>query len=248
MTERLATPLYSRAITSELLFEAYGVPSVTYGVDSLFAFEAIQARRKGLLSSGMKGRHGKKGRESAGEGESGLVVNMGHMSTTLIPVLNGKSLMNRAKRYVLSVHEVWRKRADCRGRIPWGGSQASDLTLRLMQLKYPGFPMRVSQRQATVCSPLSHTPKLTNPSQYISHKTLHFATDYPTELSALSDPQQMSHASTSVQFPYPVPDVVQRSDEELAAMAEKRKEQGKKLQEITQKRNRERVSRGVLAV
>ena len=54
----------------------------------------------------------------------------------------------------------------------------------------------------------------------------------------------MAASSTSVQFPYLVPDVVQRSDEELVAMAEKRKEQGKKLQEITQKRNRERVSLG----
>jgi actin-related protein 5 len=51
----------------------------------------------------------------------------------------------------------------------------------------------------------------------------------------------MAKESTSVQFPYPIPDVVHRSEEELAAMAEKRKEQGKKLQEITQKRNREKV-------
>jgi actin-related protein 5 len=52
----------------------------------------------------------------------------------------------------------------------------------------------------------------------------------------------MAAASTSVQFPYPLPEAPQRTEEELAAMAEKRKEQGKKLQEITQKRNRERVS------
>ncbi|KAJ9111080.1 hypothetical protein QFC19_001278 [Naganishia cerealis] len=218
MTERLASPLYSRSITSELLFEAYSVPSVTYGVDSLFAFEGLQARRKGLLSgigqnksvsgrSSKRGQHGATFKESAAAEESGLIINMGNMSTTLIPVLNGKSLMNRAKR------------------IPWGGSQASDLTLRLMQLKYPGFPMRVSPRQAN----------------YIAHRTLRFATDYETELSTLSSPTVMAKASTSVQFPYPVPDVVHRSEEELAAMAEKRKEQGKKLQEITQKRNRERV-------
>ncbi|KAJ9115507.1 hypothetical protein QFC22_005265 [Naganishia vaughanmartiniae] len=209
MTERLASPLYSRSITSELLFEAYSVPSVTYGVDSLFAFEGIQARRKGLLStvgqsrsnsgrSTKRGQHGAAFRESAAAGESGLVINMGNMSTTLIPILNGKSMMNRAKR------------------IPWGGSQASDLTLRLMQLKYPGFPMRVSPRQASV--------------------------DYEAELSTLSSPSVMAKESTSVQFPYPVPDVVHRSEEELAALAEKRKEQGKKLQEITQKRNREKVS------
>lgn len=109
MTERLASPLYSRSITSELLFEAYSVPSVTYGVDSLFAFENIQARRKGLLStvaqvksnsarSSKRGQHGAAFKESAAAGESGLVINMGNMSTTLIPVLDGKSMMNRAKR------------------------------------------------------------------------------------------------------------------------------------------------------
>lgn len=58
----------------------------------------------------------------------------------------------------------------------------------------------------------------------------------------------MAAASTSIQFPYPLPEGPQRTEEELVAMAEKRKEQGKKLQEITQKRNRERVSRGLLRV
>lgn len=105
MTERLASPLYSRSMTSELLFEAYRAPSVTYGVDSLFAFEGIQARRKGSLlplSAAAAGK--KKGgafKESAGKGESGLVINMGHMSTTLVPVLDGTAQMNRAKRCVV---------------------------------------------------------------------------------------------------------------------------------------------------
>lgn len=60
----------------------------------------------------------------------------------------------------------------------------------------------------------------------------------------------MASASTSIQFPYPVPEAPQRSEEELAAMAEKRKEQGKKLQEMTRERNRERVSpaRGFILV
>jgi actin-related protein 5 len=104
ITERLASPLYSRSITSELLFEAYQAPSVTYGVDSLFAFEGIQARRKGLLAplaGGKKKRSGKG--ESAGKGESGLVIDMGHMSTTLVPVLDGKAQMNRAKRCVVAL-------------------------------------------------------------------------------------------------------------------------------------------------
>jgi actin-related protein 5 len=41
MTERLASPLYCRSQTSELLFELYGAPSVCYGVDSLMAFSNL---------------------------------------------------------------------------------------------------------------------------------------------------------------------------------------------------------------
>lgn len=37
-------------------------------------------------------------------------------------------------------------------RIPFGGSQASELLLRLAQLKYPGFPTKVNANQATVSS------------------------------------------------------------------------------------------------
>lgn len=60
---------------SELLFEGYGVPSVTYGVDSLFAFS-----RTGL--------------------KDGLAVGMGHQSTTLIPVVNGRGVLSSARRSV----------------------------------------------------------------------------------------------------------------------------------------------------
>lgn len=62
------------AVTSELLFELYNVPSVTYGVDSLFAF----SRQK----------H-----------KDGLAVSLGHQASTIIPVVNGKGIMSRAKRY-----------------------------------------------------------------------------------------------------------------------------------------------------
>jgi hypothetical protein len=41
-------------------------------------------------------------------------------------------------------------------RIPWGGSQAAELMLKLAQLKYPGFPTKVTLPQATVS--LSHMP------------------------------------------------------------------------------------------
>jgi actin-related protein 5 len=60
-------------VTSELLFEMFNVPSVTYGVDSLFAF----SRQKHA---------------------DGLAINMGHNATTVVPVVGGKGVLSRAKR------------------------------------------------------------------------------------------------------------------------------------------------------
>jgi actin-related protein 5 len=56
-----------------MLFELYGVPSVTYGVDSLFAY-------------------------SRQNHADGLAINMGHNATTLIPIADGKGILSRAKR------------------------------------------------------------------------------------------------------------------------------------------------------
>jgi len=88
MTEKLANPLYTRAselsqlphkfqlthvVTSEMLFEMYGAPSVTYGVDSLFAF----SRQKR---------------------PDGLAISMGNNATTVIPIVGGRGILSRSKR------------------------------------------------------------------------------------------------------------------------------------------------------
>jgi actin-related protein len=58
------------------MFELYNAPSVTYGIDSLFAF----SRQK----------H-----------EDGLAVSLGHNASTIIPVVNGRGVLSRAKRWVM---------------------------------------------------------------------------------------------------------------------------------------------------
>lgn len=63
MTEPLANLGYPRRVMSEILFELYAVPSVAYGIDSLFSY-------------------------SYNGGNTGLVVSSAHMSTHLIPVIN----------------------------------------------------------------------------------------------------------------------------------------------------------------
>lgn len=64
---------------SELLFEAYGIPAVSYGVDSLFSFY-----RNGI-------------------GDTALIVNCGYHTIHFIPVLKGKVVAERARRINLGI-------------------------------------------------------------------------------------------------------------------------------------------------
>lgn len=64
---------------SELLFEGYNVPSVNYGVDSLFSFHQNSPTSTG----------------------DGLIISSSTASTHVIPVLDGKGIMSSAKRYGL---------------------------------------------------------------------------------------------------------------------------------------------------
>lgn len=82
---------------SELLFECYQVPSICYGVDSLFSYYKN-------MDGGMR---------------DGLVVSFGYHSTTVIPVLNGSMVVDKARRLNL------------------GGANMINFMHRLLQLKYP---------------------------------------------------------------------------------------------------------------
>lgn len=109
--------------------------------------------------------------------------------------------------------------------IPWGALQASDYLLKLLQLKYPTFPSRV-------------TPFHTN---WILQNHCDVASDYPELLRSLTDPSTLKSSNVIVQFPYVSAAVDERSEEQLAKLAEKRKEQGRKLQEMAARNRIEKV-------
>ncbi|EME88612.1 uncharacterized protein MYCFIDRAFT_149227 [Pseudocercospora fijiensis CIRAD86] len=73
MTEPLANLAYTRRVMNEILFELYNVPSVAYGVDSLFSY-------------------------NYNGGNTGLVVSSANMSTHLIPVVDKQPLISHATR------------------------------------------------------------------------------------------------------------------------------------------------------
>jgi actin-related protein 5 len=73
------------------------------------------------------------------------------------------------------------------------------------------------------------------------HNFCSFATDYPVVLRSLKIPANMRAAERIIQFPFAIPVVEEKTEEELVRIAEKRKEQGKKLQELAAKSRMEKV-------
>ncbi|KAN0138657.1 hypothetical protein V8E53_003645 [Lactarius tabidus] len=185
MTERLASPLHSRALTSELMFELYSVPSLTYAVDSVMSFYLNNRPTS----------------PSTSFTSSGLAISFNTASTSVIPILDGKGIMSQAKR------------------IQWGSHQASEYLLKLVQLKYPTFLTRMT----------------TAHSNWMLHTFCEMSPDYTALLRRLRDPLQLRAVERIIQFPFVLPVVDERTEEEIARAAEKRREQGKKLQEMAAK-------------
>ncbi|KAJ3497819.1 hypothetical protein NMY22_g19662 [Coprinellus aureogranulatus] len=198
MTERLCTPLHSRALTSELMFELYQVPRLTYAVDGVMSFY-----------------HNNQPPPSSPFTSDGLVLSFNTHSTSVIPILKGKGIMTHAQR------------------IPWGSAQASEYLLKLIQLKYPSFPTRV-------------TPLQTN---WMLRTHCSFTPSYPTFLKSLSPrslppdtPHPLASITRVIQFPYLLPPpTAMLTEEEVQAQMEKRREQGRRLQEIAAEKRREKL-------
>lgn len=75
-----------------------------------------------------------------------------------------------------------------------------------------------------------------------------FSSDYPALLRSLGDPITLTRSGRIVQFPFSQPAVDEKTEEEQARLAERRREQGKRLQEMAAKARIEKVSTYNLAV
>jgi actin-related protein 5 len=129
-------------------------------------------------------------------GRTGLVMDSSYTSTHVIPVLDSKPLLSQATR------------------LNWGRFQSAQFLLKLLRLKYPTFPGKISDSQAE---------DLVREHCYISQ-------DYEAEISSYLDWTGLEDRNHIVQFPYTEQIIVQKTEEELAAAAEKRKEGGRRLQ------------------
>uniref|UniRef100_A0A182JXK8 Actin-related protein 5 n=1 Tax=Anopheles christyi TaxID=43041 RepID=A0A182JXK8_9DIPT len=94
ITECLFNPNYCRCLMSELLFECYDIPGLSYGVDSLFSYYTNQ------------------------RGKNGLIIATGYHTTHVVPVMNGRMVVENIRR------------------INIGGSHMIAFLHRCLQLKY----------------------------------------------------------------------------------------------------------------
>ncbi|KAL6703340.1 Actin-related protein 5 [Coniothyrium glycines] len=142
-------------------------------------------------------------------GRSGLVMDSSYTSTHLIPVVNSKPLLSQTTR------------------LNWGRFQSAQYLLKLLRLKYPTFPGKISDSQAE---------DLVREHCYISQ-------NYEEDLSRFLDWTGLEDRDHTIQFPYTEQIVVQKTEEELAAAAEKRKESGRRLQAQAAKMRLDKLKR-----
>lgn len=110
-------------------------------------------------------------------------------------------------------------------RLPFGAQHGNDYLLKLIQLKYPSFGTRVTPSQAN----------------WILRTHCAVAPDYPLLMRTLADPLEMKKNEVVVQFPYAA--AVEKSEEEKARLAERRREQGRKLQEMAAKARADKLAK-----
>lgn len=111
-------------------------------------------------------------------------------------------------------------------RIDWGANQALQFLQKSLALKYPYFPSRLST---------FHTSSIVRDHAYV-------LMDYESELASYLDMVNLEKNDVVIQVPVEIaPEKTKKSEEELARQAEKRKEQGRRLQEQAQKKRLEKL-------
>ena len=142
-------------------------------------------------------------------GESGLIVSSSHTSTHLIPVLNSNPILSSTTR------------------LNWGGYQSADYLLKLLKLKYPTFPGKMTDYQ---------TEEMVREHCYVSK-------DFDVEIRNFLDWPGLQDRDHVIQYPYTEQVVIEKSEEELARIAERKREGGRRLQEQAAKMRLEKLIR-----
>ncbi|KAK4181832.1 putative actin-related protein 5 [Triangularia setosa] len=111
-------------------------------------------------------------------------------------------------------------------RLNWGGWHEAEYLLKLIKLKYhTGFPGKLNASQA----------------EQMVRDFCYVSLDYDRELSGFLEWTGLEDRERIVQYPYTEEIIIQKSEEELARIAERKKESGRRLQEQAAKMRLERL-------
>ena len=110
-------------------------------------------------------------------------------------------------------------------RLNWGGWHAAEYLLKLIKLKYPAFPGKLNASQC----------------EHMIRDHCYVSTSFHEELSTYLDWTGLEDRDVVVQYPFVEEVVVQKSEEELARIAERKKESGRRLQEQAAKMRLEKL-------
>lgn len=141
------------------------------------------------------------------KGNNGLIISSAHSSTHVIPVLYGKPIMSSISR------------------LNWGGYQGAEYLLKLLKLKYPSFPGKLTDYQA----------------QHWVREHCYVSQDFEKEMQCFLDWTGLEDRDHIIQFPFTEHMVIEKSEEELARIAERKREGGRRLQEQAAKMRLEKL-------
>lgn len=241
ITEALCNPALSRSLSSELLFETYSFPSICYSVDSLLSYyhhENVSSRN---LKSLVKPT----------ECKSGLIISPSYSATHIIPFIGSNS--TNLKKYGADVDNV--------KKINYGTSNMSEYLINLLDSKYSENTKRyfdpIEKYNQNYIIPRGLT--LQNSMSFIQ-QYCYVSSNYKSDLELIaqrvSSPSSVSSTSKSatpipssheiiVQYPYIDPNVISNNsvnnEEAERLKQEKRKEQGRKLAEMTKKKREQKL-------
>ena len=112
-------------------------------------------------------------------------------------------------------------------RLNWGGYQGAEYLLKLLRLKYPTFPDKITDTQA----------------ETMIREHCYVSKDYTTELSGYLEWSGLEDRDRIIQYPFTEHTVIEKSEEELARIAERKREGGRRLQEQAAKMRLEKLIR-----
>lgn len=110
-------------------------------------------------------------------------------------------------------------------RLNWGRFQSAEYLQKLLRLKYPFFPEKFTDTQM----------------EDLVKEHCYVAQDYELELSTYLDWTGLEERDHVIQYPYTEQVLVQKSEEELERLAEKRRENGRRLREQAAKSRLEKL-------